>query len=119
MSDLELMEYYPEVENNRDLEEPWFVRFAPMTAGEHRKFLKAVNIQLNGENSTNRAIEALGNIFKKRVVEVVNLVDIRDRPITTGVELFENGEQAQIDDVYGALTTSSKLRKGLKKNLSA
>ena len=116
MTNLESVEYIPEVENNRDADEPWHVVMAPMTAGEHRKFLKAVNIKLNGQSSANRALEALGNIFEKRVSEVHGLSDIRNRPIMTGAELFENGEQDQIDDVYSALTKASQLRKGLKKS---
>ena len=116
MLELDLVEYTPEVEGNRESDEPWFVKFAPMTAGEHRRFLKSVNMKLNGETSANKALEVLERIFSKRVAEVYNLFDIRNRPITTGEELFENGEQDQIDDIYEALTKSSKLRAGLKKN---
>tara|TARA_R100000656_G_scaffold103939_2_gene75722 strand:- start:267 stop:623 length:357 start_codon:yes stop_codon:yes gene_type:complete len=111
----DLITYVPEDEENRESENPWFVKISPMTAGEHRKYLKAANMKLNGESSANKAIDVLAKIFKERVPEVSNLTDIRNRDITTGEELFENGEQSQIDDVYEALTKASKLRAGLKK----
>jgi len=115
IDELDLVTYVPECEDNRESETPWWVKISPMTAGENRKYLKAVNIKLNGESSANKAIDVLAKIFKERVSEVGNLTDIRNRDITNGVELFENGEQAQIDEVYEALTKASKLRSGLKK----
>ena len=115
MKDLELVDYTPEVEGNRDSESPWWVRFSPMTAGENRRFLKAVNMKMGSENSTNKAIEVLEQIFTKRVVEVHGLEDIRGKPINPGAELLENGEKGKIDDVYEALTKAIKLKRGLKK----
>jgi hypothetical protein len=115
IDELDLVEYVPEHEDNRDSEAPWWVKISPMTAGEHRKYLKAANMKLNGDSSANKAIDVLAKIFKERVPEVSNLTDIRNRPIANGEELFENGEQSQIDEIYAALTKASKLRAGVKK----
>tara|TARA_R110002020_G_scaffold50264_1_gene142189 strand:+ start:9567 stop:9926 length:360 start_codon:yes stop_codon:yes gene_type:complete len=115
LDESDLVTYIPEHEDNRDSDNPWSVKLSPMTAGEHRKYLKAAHIKLNGESSASKAIDVLAKIFKERVLEVSNLTDIRNREITNGAELFENGEQSQIDDVYSALTKASKLRAGVKK----
>ena len=115
IDELDLVEYVPEHEENRESDDPWWVKISPMTAGEHRKYLKAANMKLNGDSSANKAIDVLAKIFKERVSEVSNLTDIRNRPIVNGEELFENGSNPKSNEIYAALTKASKLRAGVKK----
>ena len=118
LSEADLVKYVPEVDDNRDQpqESQWTVDFYPMTAAEQRRYLLAASDSKGSSLKAKKASETLRQIFKDRVVEVHNLVDIRGREITNGVELYENSETDYIDEIWEALTKASTLKRGIVKN---
>lgn len=106
--------YTPEVDENRESETPWTISFAPMTAGDNRRYLAAA--MSNGKDSIQKALTVLRKIFTERVTEVSGLKDIHGGAISTGLEFYEQSEQTYIDEVYEAMTKASILRGGLKKS---
>ena len=114
----DLVRYIPEADDNREQDpaEQWVVEFYPMTAGEQRRYLLAASDSKGGGIKARKASDSLREIFKDRVEAVHNLTDIKGRPVTTGLELYDNSETDYIDEIFEALTKASTLRKGIVKN---
>ena len=117
LSEADLVRYLPEADDNRDQpkESQWFVEFHPMTAAEQRRYLLAASDSKGSTMKARKASDTLKQIFEDRVTTVHNLLDIKGRPITNGLELYENSETDYIDEIWEALTKASTLRGGLVK----
>ena len=111
--------YTPELGDNRDLEEADQIVCAvlPMTGEEIRAYQRAmVGVKPSSQQAMKKAENVIRRIISERVVEVLNYTDIRGEPITNGEQLFERGEPALIDEVYEALSSISKLKRGQRGN---
>lgn len=108
--------YVPEWDGNRDKEEveQIVLHLAPMTGGELRAIHRAA-IKSDGQVDINKAQASIERIIKTRVVRAEKCLDILDREIDNGSELWERAEQSLIDEAYAAITEISTLRAGLKK----
>lgn len=112
----DIRRYVPEWDGNRDRDEGGQIvlHLAPMTGGELRAVHRAA-IKSDGKVDLNKAQASIERIIKARVVKAEQCLDILDREITDGAELWERAEQALIDEAYAAITEISTLRAGLKK----
>ena len=113
ISEADAVLYVPEHSDNRHLpeEEQVCVKIVPMTGGEFRRYSRAATLKKNQSN-LEKVVE---NIINDRVLEVENYRDIRDNPVSTAKEFFEQAEVARIDEVFSALTEISVLKGGLRK----
>ena len=84
-----------------------------MTGGELRAAYR-VAISSDGGNAVDKSLDVLERIIKKRVVKAENCVDILDREIENGSDLWDRGPQELVDEAHAALTEISTLRAGLK-----
>ena len=106
--------YIPEWDDNREKAEgeQIVLHIAPMTGGELRA---AYRVALTGKgDSVEKSLEVLERIIKTRVVRAENCVDILDRTILNGEDLWSRGPQELVDEAHAALTEISTLRAGLK-----
>ena len=106
--------YIPEWDDNREKseDEQIVLHIAPMTGGELRA---AYRVALTGKGDTvDKSLDVLERIIKKRVVKLENCVDILDREIENGSDLWDRGPQELVDEAHSALTEISTLRAGLK-----
>ena len=111
--------YTPELGYNRDLdaEEQIFCSLLPMTGEEIRAYQRAmVGVKPSSPQAMRKAESVIKRIVTERVVEIHNYTDIRGEPIANGAELFERGEPAMVDEIYEALSSISKLKRGQRKN---
>ena len=108
--------YVPEWDNNRDRDEgeQIILHLVPMTGGELRAVHRSA-IKSDGQVDINKAQASIERIIKTRVVCAERCLDILDREISDGEQLWERAEQALIDEAYAAVTEISTLRSGLKK----
>ena len=75
-----------------------------------------VGVKPSSPQAMRKAENVVKRIITERVVAIENYTDIKGVPIETGKELFERGEPALIDEIYEALSSISKLKRGLRKN---
>ena len=109
--------YVPEWNGNRDRDQndQMILHLAPMTGGELRAVHRSA-IKSDGQVDINKAQAPIERIIKTRVVRAERCLDILDRDIDDGEQLWERAEQALIDEAYAAITEISTLRSGLKKD---
>ena len=111
-NDQDIRQYLPEWNNNRDnTSGPITIELVPMTAGELRAAQRS-SVGRDGKVSVRSAEAAIKKIIEGRVIGLENCVDILDRPISNGVDLWERGEQKLIDECYSAITEISTLSEG-------
>jgi len=111
--------YIPELGDNRELEaeEQIFCSVLPMTGEEIRAYQRTmVGVKPSSPQAMKKAEAVINRIISERVISIHNYSDIKGEPIVNGEELFERGEPALIDEVYEALSSISKLKRGLRKN---
>lgn len=108
--------YVPEWDNNRDRDEgeQIILHLVPMTGGELRAVHRSA-IKSDGKVDVHKAQASIERIIKTRVVRAERCLDILDREISDGEQLWDRAEQALIDEAYAAVTEISTLRSGLKK----
>jgi len=111
--------YTPELGDNRELEteEQIYCSLLPMTGEEIRAYQKAmIGVKPSSPQAMKKAEAVIRRIITERVVSISNYSDIKGNPIVDGQELFERGEPALIDEIYEALSSISKLKRGVRKN---
>jgi hypothetical protein len=114
-NDQDVREYVPEWNNNRDKgDDSIVIELVPMTGGELRAAQRA-SVGRDGKVSVRAAENAIKKIIEGRVTRLDNCVDILDRPISNGLDLWERGEQKLIDECYSAITEISTLSEGARK----
>lgn len=112
MNDSDCVEYVPEFDDNRELDEEdqVILTLQPMTGGEFRQYTRAAST-----GKTANLEKVMRRIITDRVSQVENYNDIKGKPILTGEDLFERGEIAFIEEIFSALTEISTLKAGLRK----
>ena len=111
--------YIPELGDNRELEEEEQISCSllPMTGEEIRAYQRAmVGVKPSSQQAMKKAEAVINRIITERVVSIDNYSDIKGNPILNGEELFERGEPALIDEIYEALSSISRLKRGQRKN---
>jgi hypothetical protein len=127
---IDVVEYVPNIENNRQDPDPFVVGLEPMTGDELKAFERVMGEMSGGKiNFTERAQKLVENIFAKRVKWAKNYSIPHKRTKErlepkNGAGLYraivENGDELEcsiIDDIVEALKNHSHLRTGLLETL--
>lgn len=129
----DLVTYIPDVDNNRDDPDPFYVKIAPMTAAEFNQIM-SISTARTKKGDKNSVVSFIENklwatkqqVISKRVIEVGNYtVHTREGTIlepkngealVDAVLCADASELVILDDIFNAITDHSKLSEGLRKN---
>jgi len=106
------VDYTPEIDGNRDDDEPMVVELKPLSGEQMRAYGRQVSTRHNRVNEIVRGQKLVTRILSDRVRNVRNY-QVGDDRIETGDQLAKHGETVVIDEIFDALTEMSVLREGL------
>ena len=110
--------YAPDVDGNREDETPLTVELHPMSGDELRAYQRGVVTAGSKRALATRAEKVSERIYSERVRNV-RTYSVNGKPILTGADLYQHGEQIVRDDIWTALTNLSQLGEGLVGNSSS